>query len=123
MARRKKQTDQPPADDQAAEIALTAPQSPPSPAVVLQVKQWVVEGQQAADILESIGQHFPDEARDALLGAALAELGQEAQGIDQDLARGFLLNAYREVYRRGLEINDFGTALAALRSFERVTGC
>ena len=117
MARRRKQTDQP------GQTELTAPPSAPSPAAVLQVKQWIVEGQQAADILESIGEHYPDEPRDVLLGAALGELGTEAQDIDQDLARGFLLNAYREIYRRGLEINDFGTALSALRNFERVTGC
>ena len=105
------------------EADLIAQDKPPAPAAVLQVKTWIVEGQQAADILESIGQHFPAEPRDVLLGAALGELGTEAQDIDQDLARGFLLNAYREIYRRGLEINDFGIALSALRNFERVTGC
>jgi len=105
------------------ETALTATPSPPSPAAVLQVKQWIVEGQQAADILESIREHFPDEPRDVLLGVALAEIGTEAEQIDTDLARGFLLNAYRELYRRALEISDFSSALAALRSFERVTGC
>ncbi len=102
-------------------MALSVPTGPPSPAAILQVKAWIVEGQQAADILESIGEHFPDERPDTLLSAALAEIGSEAEHIDTDLARGFLLNAYRELYRRAFEINDFGSALAALRSFERVT--
>jgi len=105
----------------AEETGLTVPTGPPSPAAILQVKTWIVEGQQAADILERIGEHFPDERPDVLLSAALAEIGTEAEHIDVDLARGFLLNAYRELYRRAFEINDFGSALAALRSFERVT--
>lgn len=103
--------------------ALSVPPAQPSPAAILQTKTWIVEGQQAADILESIQEHFPKEQPQVLLSAALAEIGTEAENIDIDLARGFLLNAYRELYRRSFEINDFGSALAALRSFERVTGC
>ena len=97
---------------------------PPQPAeaIVLQVKTWIVEGQQPADIMEAIAEHFPQERPDVLLSASLAALASEAANIDQDLARGFLLNAYRDLYRRAFEISDFGSALAALRSFERVTG-
>lgn len=110
-----------PTKPDAATGLIDAP-APPAEAAVLQVKTWIVEGQQPADILESIREHFPDERPDVLLSASLRQLADEAEHIDEDLARGFLLNAYRELYRRAFEISDFGSALAALRSFERVTG-
>lgn len=106
-----------------ADTSLAATVQPPAPAAVMQVKTWIVEGQQAADILESIGEHFPAERPDVLLATALRELGAESENLDTDLARGFLLNAYREIYRRSFEISDFSSALAALRSFERVANC
>jgi hypothetical protein len=105
------------------ETAVSAISRGPSPAAILQVKTWVVDGRQAADILQSIKAEFPKERPDVLLSAALAEIGTEAESIDTDLARGFLLNAYRELYRRALEADDFSNAISALRSFERVTGC
>lgn len=110
-------------DAAAAGTGLTVPAAAasPPPAAVLQVKTWIVEGQQPADILEAVAENFPSENRDALLSVALAELGTEAERLDVDLCRGFLLNAYRELYRRALSISDFGSALAALRAFERVT--
>jgi hypothetical protein len=91
------------------------------PAALLQVKTWIVEGQQAADILESCADHFPKQPAAELLDKALEELESESRELNRDVARGFLLNAYRELYRRAAEINDFGNALAALRSFERLT--
>jgi hypothetical protein len=91
----------------------------PSPAAVLQVKTWIVEGQLPADILESIGEHYPNETPDNLLAAALTDLSDDHREVDVDAAKGFLLNAYREIYRRALEMNDFGSSLAALKSFER----
>jgi hypothetical protein len=103
----------------AKKTAIAAKLVAPTPEAVLQVKLWVVEGQQAADILESAAAEFPNQQPAAVLSAALEALGSEAAGIDVDVAKGFLLNAYREVYRRAFEINDFANALAALRSFER----
>jgi hypothetical protein len=94
----------------------------PSPAAVLQVRTWIVEGQQAADIVESIAATFPCEKPDLLLPVALRQLGDEYAKLNADVARGFLLNAYREIYRRAFEINDFSNSLAALRAFERQIG-
>jgi len=105
--------------DETTETELTTTTPAPSAAAVLQVKTWIVEGQQAADILESAAEMFKDERPEVLLSAALESLGTEVREIDIDVARGFLLEAYREMYRRAAEINDFGNALAALRAFER----
>ena len=55
------------------------------------------------------------------MSAVFEDLTRESADIDENLVRGFLLNAYRELYRRAFEINDFNSALAALRAFERVT--
>lgn len=99
--------------------SLATKHKPPTPEAILQVKQWIVEGQLTADIVESTTAEFPGQQPAEIIAAALEALGREAATIDVDVARGFLLNAYREVYRRSFEINDFGNALAALRSFER----
>ena len=82
---------------------------------------WIIEGQQAGDILESIAENYPKQTPLVLLSAVFEDLARESAEIDEDLVRGFLLNAYRELYRRAFEINDFNSALAALRAFEKVT--
>ena len=93
----------------------------PTPEQIIQVKTWIIEGQQAGDILESIAENYPKQTPRVLMKAVFDDLIRESAEIDEDLVRGFLLNAYRELYRRAFEINDFSGALAALRSFERVT--
>jgi len=93
----------------------------PTPEQIIQVKTWIIDGQQAGDILESIAEHYPKQTPRILLAAVFDDLIRESAEIDEDLVRGFLLNAYRELYRRAFEINDFAAALAALRAFERVT--
>lgn len=95
------------------------PPPPPAPAAILQIKTWITEGQQAADILQSAAEMFPKEQPDVLLPAALDELAAEFGLLDTDVARGFLMTAYREIYRRAFEIADFGNAMAALRNYER----
>ncbi len=95
--------------------------TPPTAEQIIQVKTWIIEGQQAGDILESIAENYPKQTPRILLSAVFDELSRESAEINEDLVRGFLLNAYRELYRRAFEINDFGSALAALRAFERVT--
>lgn len=93
----------------------------PTAEQIIQVKTWIIEGQQAGDILESIAENYPKQTPRVLLSAVFEDLTRESAEIDEDLVRGFLLNAYRELYRRAFEINDFNSALAALRAFERVT--
>lgn len=94
--------------------------STPQAAAVTQVKSWIVEGMQSAAICLAIAKKFPKLRPDVLMGLALDELRDEAAHIDSDAARGFLLNAHREIYRKTLEIGDFATAISALRSFERL---
>ena len=100
-------------------VAKTPPK--PTPEQIIQVKTWIVEGQQAGDILDSIAQNYPKQTPRVLLSMVFEDLTRESAEINGDLVRGFLLNAYRELYRRAFEINDFNTAISALRSFERVT--
>jgi len=93
----------------------------PTDEQIIQVKTWIIEGQQAGDILESIAQNYPEQTPRVLLSLVFEDMTRESADINEDLVRGFLLNAYRELYRRAFEINDFNTAISALRSFERVT--
>lgn len=88
---------------------------------VAQVRAWIVEGRNGADILADIRAQFLDDPGDLLM-AAIEEIADEAANINHDLARGFLLNAYREIYRRAAGMEDYTAAVAALRSFERVAG-
>ena len=100
------------------DVVKTSPK--PTPEQIIQVKTWIIEGQQG-DILDSIVEQYPTQTPRALLSAVFEELARESAEIDENLVRGFLLNAYRELYRRAFEINDFNSALSALRAFERVT--
>lgn len=83
------------------------------------VKSWIVSGRTAADILTDIRAQFLDDPN-ALLAAALGDMADEADKLDTTLARGFLLNAFREVYRQAMLSEDYAAAISALRSFERV---
>ena len=109
MAKRRKKT----------AVAKVAAQ--PTPDQIIQVKTWIIEGQQAGDILKSIAEQYPEHSPAALLSAVFESLANESATIDTDLVRGFLLNAYRELYRRAFEINDFASCLSSLKAFERVT--
>ena len=100
-------------------VAKTPPK--PTPEQITQVKTWIIEGQQAGDILESIAEHYPKQTPSVLLTAVFEDLASESANINEDLVKGFLLNAYRELYRRAFEAHDFAAALSSLRAFERVT--
>ena len=101
-----------PAKNPPRSLAIVPPK--PDPAAVLQVRTWIVEGQTAADIVTSAGETYPAETPQRLIDAALDELADEYQHLDLTAIRGFLLAAYRELYRRANEINDTAGALAAL---------
>jgi hypothetical protein len=94
----------------------------PTPAAVTQVKDWIVAGEQTASVLSLIAGKFPRVDAAVLLGLAIDELRAEAAELDADAARGFLLLAYREVYRRTLDAADYVPALKALQGFERQAG-
>ena len=108
-----------------AGTGLTAPQSPPafSENDILVVKTLVVDGYREEDVLQTIREQLPHADPVTLLSVAVNQLIADSENMNQDLARGILIHAYRELYRRAFEISDFSSALAALRSFERVTGC
>jgi hypothetical protein len=57
----------------------------------------------------------------ALLLQAIEEHFTKAGQADPDVVRGYVIEAYRELYRKALTIADLGTALKCLARLERVS--
>ncbi len=88
------------------------------PADVAQVVQWLLDGQSEYDIIEAINTNKLGNA-EALKNAAaekLKELGQ----FDPAIVTGFCFAAYRDLYRRMIEIADFAGALRAVKLIEEL---
>lgn len=86
----------------------------PDPAQVEQVRKWIVEGASRHDIGEAITASLPGADGKQLLAAAIARINDSAY-VGEDTIRGWCLEAYREVYRRAMEVGDNGTALRAVK--------
>ncbi len=86
----------------------------PDPAQVEQVRKWIVEGMSRHDIGEMMAEEFPGADGKQLLAAAIARINVSAY-VGVDTIRGWCLEAYREVYRRAMEVGDNGTALRAVK--------
>jgi hypothetical protein len=57
---------------------------------------------------------YPDENPDELVRAAIAQFETTARA-DVNVIRGWCLEAYRELYRRMIEIGDYPGALRAVK--------
>lgn len=82
-----------------------------------QLNGWILKGNCEHDLREAIAQFFPHLSAEELLRKA-AEHFQLAGESDPQAVRGFCIEAYRDLYRRCIEIGDFTTALKALARLE-----
>ncbi len=82
-----------------------------------QVIKWLVEGHSDGDIVDAIGQFWPDESAEDLINAGLDKI-TDAGKVEPALIDGWCLMARRELYRRMLEIGDFAGALRATEKIE-----
>lgn len=78
------------------------------------IKAWLVEGATIAQVREAIGEHYPAVDPDAAMAAVCDDLAADAQ-TDRTALKGWTMNAYREIYRRALELGDLATALRAAK--------
>ena len=83
------------------------------PACVHQVKKWILEGHAEHDIAEAGGAAWPKQKIEPLIVAAIEQI-RVAGNFDPSLVRGWCFEAYRDLYRRLLEIGDYVGALRAL---------
>jgi len=83
--------------------------------VVAEVKAWLVAGQTMDSISEALAHHHPTADQTATLTAVAESLANDAN-TDPAALRGWALNAYREIYRRALELGDLAIALRAAKT-------
>ena len=83
-----------------------------------QVFLWLIEGVRVRDIKEAAAISYPDADVDQCIEAALDSFAVTARA-DGGIIRGWCLEAYRELYRRMLEIGDFSGALKAVKELIR----
>lgn len=79
-----------------------------------QVIVWLLEGQRAEDIARA----FPDSFPTADLERAITEASDHFETIaraDLGVLRGWCLDAFRELYRRSLEVGDHAGAIRAVK--------
>lgn len=90
--------------------------TPPAPVAVL---QWLISGATEADVLEALRVKYPQTDPRQTMAAVRDHLAGEGQP-DADALRGWVLVAYRELYRRMLEVGDFDGARKVIKNITEV---
>ena len=93
-----------------AKITALAPQAPPREQVI----GWLLEGHRDSDIKQAVESLWPNEDPMALMHAAVDHFAKAAD-CDRAVVLGWAMEAYRDLYRRLLEIGDFANAMKAVK--------
>jgi len=110
MAKRKRKT-----------VKKTEQTAPPPRELIDQLKTWLIEGQTVANVTEAAATIWPEKANKLADCLQLVAADLAADGnMDPDTLRGWTANAYREIYRRGLETGDLATALKAAQLLAKI---
>jgi len=75
---------------------------------------WLLEGVRLADIKTALAKAYPSTDADTLIQAVAGEFEKSADA-DGLVLLGWCLEAYRELYRRSVEIGDFPAAMRAVK--------
>ena len=97
----------------------TATDEPAAPPPHIAVVQWLISGASESDVLEAIAAKYPGADVRATMQAVREHLVAEGTP-DADALRGWILTAYRELYRRMLEVGDFDGARKTLKNITEV---
>jgi hypothetical protein len=87
----------------------------PEPPAAIAVVQWLVSGASETDVLEALRVKYPGGDARETMAAVRAHFAAEGNP-DSDALRGWVLIAYRELYRRMLEVGDFDGARKVLKN-------
>ena len=87
----------------------------PQPPAAIAVVQWLVSGASETDVLEALRVKYPGGDAREIMAAVRDHFAAEGQP-DTDALRGWVLIAYRELYRRMLEVGDFDGARKVLKN-------
>lgn len=77
--------------------------------------QWLISGASETDVLEALRAKYPAADTRATMAAVREHFAAEGTP-DSDALRGWVLIAYRELYRRMLEVGDFDGARKVLKN-------
>lgn len=85
---------------------------PPSPRE--QVISWLLEGHRDSDIKAAIAERWPEEDAHALAVSAVDHFAKAAT-CDRRVVVGWGMEAYRDLYRKMLDIGDYANAMKAVK--------
>jgi len=91
------------------------------PDKVHQVFKWVVAGATKRDIEEAISKQFPSDPAMPLILAVMGQL-HEAGQFDAQTIQGWCFEAYRELYRKMVEVGDYTGAVRAVKQIVDLSG-
>lgn len=97
------------------------PPAPPKPpaidqAQLAQVFTWIAQGQTEHAIAEAIAAQWPDAQARPLIVAALDKL----QTSPTTVAQAWILEAYRELHRKLIEMGEYSAAVRAVARIEAI---
>ena len=84
-----------------------------------QVFRWIIAGHTEHDIIDAIKATWPKRNPTKLIGDAMMKIANAGQ-VEPEILRGWAFEAYREIYRRMLEVGDYAGALAAVKEIARL---
>lgn len=86
-----------------------------------QVRKWILTGASEHDVRAAIAKAWPDADARALVLQVFDDLA-DATRRPLDVLKGFVFEAYRELYRRMVECGDFPGALRAAKALDELAG-
>ncbi len=84
------------------------------------VFKWILSGAMEPDILEAIEATWPGESPKPLIAAAIERFCKAGE-MEPAAVIGWCFEAYRDLYRRMVEIGDFAGALRAIKLITELT--
>ena len=100
---------------------LAATQKPLDPDKVQQVFKWIIAGATKRDIEEAIKTTYPNDAPMPLILAVMGQL-HEAGQFDAQTIQGWCFEAYRDLYRKMVEVGDYTGATRAVKQIAELAG-
>ena len=85
------------------------------------VFQWIVAGGTEFQIKEAFAKNWPKADVMPLIAAVILKI-RESSEFDSDVMRGWVFEAYREIYRRQMEGSDFAEARRTVEKIHAMTG-
>lgn len=80
---------------------------------------WILEGHRDADIKESLAEAYPKEDAGKLIADTLKYLAIVSRS-DTTVLRGWCLEAYRELYRKMVDVGDYAGAIRAVKELHKI---